>query len=284
MAPVLTVIGVGGMGECIARRLGSGRPLLIADHDADRVDRLSATLRRQGYDVTARVVDVSDRDQVDALAAAAAHLGEVTSVVHTAGVSPALAAPERIIAVDLVGTAHVLDAFGEVIAPGGAGVVIASVAGHIFADAVSPEQATALASLPAAELPDLPLFTFDSMPDDLASAMAYGYCKRGNHFRVQAAAPAWGDRGARINSVSPGVTATEMGWTEFEADFVHDSYEAMIAQSAAGRFATAEDVAAAVEFLLDPGRSGFITGTDLLVDGGVVAGVRHGRIQLVPES
>ena len=280
MASVLTVIGVGGMGEAVARRLGSGRPLLIADHDAEHLKALETTLRRNGFDVTAQTVDVANRDQVAALADRAASLGEVTSLVHTAGVSPAQSTPARSVEVNLVGTAHVIEEFGRVIAEGGAGVVIASVAAHIFADAVTPEQGLALATLPAGELAGLPMFSFSDMGPEMACGLAYGYSKRGNVFRVQSAAPAWGDRGARINTVSPGVTATEMGWREFDAEFAHSSYEAMIDKCAAGRFGTAEDITSAVEFLLDPVRSGFITGTDILVDGGVVAGVRSGRIPL----
>ena len=280
MTSVLTVIGVGGMGEAVARRLGSGRPLLIADYDTEHLTEVESALRRSGFDVTAQAIDVADRDQVAALADRAASLGEVTSLVHTAGVSPAQATPERIVEVNLVGTAYVIEEFGRVIADGGAGVVIASVAAHIFADAVTPEQGTALATLPASELAGLPMFAFPDVQPEFACGLAYGYSKRGNVFRVQSAAPIWGDRGARINSVCPGVTATEMGWREFNAEFAHSSYEAMIDKCAAGRFGTAEDIASAVEFLLDPVRSGFITGTDILVDGGVVAGVRSGRIQL----
>lgn len=275
---VLVVIGVGGMGEAIARRLGSGRPTLIADHNAERVEGLREQLRHSGYDVHAQRVDVACRDSLRALAATAGGLGDITSVVHTAGVSPAQAPAHRIIEVDLIGTALSLEVFGSVIAPGGAGVYIASVAGHILGAAVDEASAAVLAGGTPDELADAALFDMPDVPDDLARALTYGYCKRGNQVRVQSAAPLWGDRGARVNSVSPGVVATEMGWEEFNADFAHDAYEAMISDSAAGRFGTAEDVAAATEFLLDNTKSSFITGTDLLVDGGVVAGLRSGRV------
>ncbi|GAC67835.1 SDR family oxidoreductase [Gordonia soli] len=277
---VLTVIGVGGMGEAVARRLGHGRVLLLADVDAESLDRVADPLARSGYHVHRHVVDVSDGAAVAELAARAVSLGSVDALVHTAGVSPAQAPAERIVAVDLIGTAHVVGEFGRVIASGGAGVVIASVAGHIFADAVDAQATEHFAHASAASLPDLELFDVAALPADLGRAVTYGYCKRANQIRVQYAAPGWGDRGARLNSVSPGVIATEMGWTEFSADFAHSSYEAMVTRCAAARFGTAEDVAAAVEFLLDPVRASFVTGTDLLVDGGVVAGVRSGRIPL----
>ncbi|WP_267626315.1 MULTISPECIES: SDR family NAD(P)-dependent oxidoreductase [Gordonia] len=182
MTSVLTVIGVGGMGEAVARRLGSGRPLLIADYDTEHLTEVESALRRSGFDVTAQAIDVADRDQVAALADRAASLGEVTSLVHTAGVSPAQATPERIVEVNLVGTAYVIEEFGRVIADGGAGVVIASVAAHIFADAVTPEQGAALSTLPASELAGLPMFAFPDMQPEFACGLAYGYSKRGNVF------------------------------------------------------------------------------------------------------
>lgn len=277
---VLVVVGVGGMGEAIARRLGSGRPVLLADHSIDRLEAAREQLHRNGYDVHAQQVDVSDRESLSSLAVRAAELGPITSVVHTAGLSPAQAPAHRIVEVDLVGTAHSLEVFGEVIAPGGAGVYIASVAGHILGAAVDDPTATLLASAPAGELAGADIFTMPDVPEDLARALTYGYCKRGNQVRVQAAAPAWGRRGARVNCISPGVTATPMGWEEFNADFAHGAYVAMIDDSPAGRFGTAEDVAAATDFLLDNSRSSFITGIDLLVDGGVVAGLRAGSLQM----
>ncbi|MGU3292975.1 SDR family oxidoreductase [Williamsia sp. M5A3_1d] len=279
---VLVVIGVGGMGEAIARRLGSGRPLVLADHDDARLQAVSSTLRRQGFDVRDRTVDVSDRASVRDLADFAQRLGEVTAVAHTAGLSPAQASAERIAAVDLVGAAISLDEFGEVIAPGGAGVYIASIAGHIFRDAVDTATAATFATAPAEELAAVALLSMPDLPADLARAMTYGYAKRANQIRVQAQAPRWGDRGARVNSISPGVVATPMGWDEYEADFAHDAYKSMVTDNAAGRFGTAEDVAAAADFLLDPTKSGFITGTDLLVDGGTLAGIGTGRVSMGP--
>lgn len=277
---VLVVIGVGGMGEAIARRLGTGRPVVLADFDVDRLESLAESLRHSGYDVHTQQVDVSDRESLSRLADFSLGLGSITALVHTAGLSPAQAPAARIIEVDLVGTALSLDVFGSVIEEGGAGVYIASVAGHILGAAVDEEAAKILATAPIDELSAAKILDITGLPDDLTRALTYGYCKRGNQLRVQYAAPAWARRGARVNCISPGVIATAMGWAEFNASFAHQAYEAMVNQSAAGRFGTAEDVAAAAEFLLDPVKAGFITGTDLLVDGGVVAGVKSGELLL----
>lgn len=279
---VLVVVGVGGMGEAIARRLGSGRPVVLADHDDARLQALASAMRRQGHDVRDHAVDVSDRGSVRDLAEFAAGLGPVTAVAHTAGLSPAQASAERIAAVDLVGMAISLDEFGEVIAPGGAGVYIASIAGHIFRDAVDSATAATFATAPAEDLAGVGLLSMPDVPGDLARAMTYGYAKRANQICVQAQAPRWGDRGARVNSISPGVVATPMGWDEYEAEFAHDAYKSMVTDNAAGRFGTAEDVAAAADFLLDTTKASFISGVDLLVDGGTLAGIGTGRVSMGP--
>jgi NAD(P)-dependent dehydrogenase (short-subunit alcohol dehydrogenase family) len=278
--PVLVVIGVGGMGEAVARRLGAGRPVLLADSDTDRLHVVGEHLRQAGYHAHTHQVDVGDRESLAGLATYATKLGPVTSLVHTAGLSPAQAPADKIVQVDLVGTAWSLEVFGSVIEPGGAAVYIASVAGHILGGAVEESTASFLATASPDQIGGAAIFQMPDMPDDLVRALTYGYCKRGNQLRVQYAAPAWGRRGVRVNSISPGVVATAMGWAEFNASFQHQAYEAMVRQSPAGRFGTAEDVAAAAEFLLDSSRAGFITGTDLLVDGGVVAGIRSGALSL----
>jgi len=272
--PVLVVIGVGGMGRSIARRLGPGKTLLLADFDADSLGATTAALRGDGFDVHARVVDVSDAASVAALAQAADDLGPVVQVAHTAGLSPVQAPVDAILAVDLLGVALVLDAFGEVIAPSGAGVVIASMAGQMSRP-LDAEQEAALALTPAEELLALPFLVGDAVPDP---GTAYGVAKRGNQVRVAAASTAWGAKGARINTISPGIIATPMGQAEL-AGAAGDSMRAMVEASGTGRLGTPEDITAAAAFLLGP-EAGFVTGSDLLVDGGVVAAVRSGRLQL----
>lgn len=265
MTDVLAVIGVGGMGQAIARRLGSGKTVLLADYNEDTLGTAAASLSADGYRVESRSVDVSSAESVSALAEYAASLGNVAQVAHTAGLSPAQASAEAILAVDLLGVALVLQEFGDVVAAGGAGVVIASMAGHLFPP-VTAEQVGALAHNPADELLEL---DFISPYLTAHPGIAYAIAKQANHIRVKAASTQWGRRGARINSISPGIISTPMGQQELESP-VGDGMRAMIAMSATGRIGTPDDIAAAAAFLLGPDAT-FITGTDLLVDGGVVA-------------
>lgn len=265
---VVVVIGVGGMGLAIARRLGSGRTVLLADFNESTLTAAATALRGEGHDVVEQAVDVSERDSVVFLADAAAGLGRVTHIAHTAGLSPVQAPTEAILQVDLLGVAIVLEEFARVVAPGGAGVIIASMAGHM-SGGLPADQEKALATTPTDELLALPFLAPETLEHP---AMAYVVAKRANVLRVQASAAAWGTRGARINSISPGVISTPMGQEELDGDS-GASMRAMVAMSATGRLGTPDDIAAAAVFLLDP-QAGFVTGTDLLVDGGVVAAVR----------
>lgn len=275
---VLVVIGAGGMGRVIARRQGAGRTVLLADVDGAALKLAADALTGDGYSVTAQQVDVSSPESVRALAETAAALGGVTQVVHTAGLSPAQAPAAAILKVDLLGVALVLDAFGRVISAGGAGVVIASMAGHQMAP-LGAEQEAALGRMPAGDLLRLPFASPDTVTDPGA---AYVLAKRANQLRVQAAAVAWGERGARINSISPGIIATPMSEQEL-GSAAGRMMRTMIEASAAGRPGLPEEIAAAAAFLLGP-ESSFITGTDLLVDGGVVAALRSGRLALTGGS
>jgi NAD(P)-dependent dehydrogenase (short-subunit alcohol dehydrogenase family) len=261
---VLVVTGSGGMGTAVARRLGAGRAVLLADVHDGALAAAAEALRDEGLDVSTRTVDVGRPDSVEGLAEAAASLGRVGAVVHTAGLSPVQASPAAIVHVDLVGTALMLDAFGRVIAPGGAGVFVASMAGSMAS--LDPELERRLTTTPAADLAGLPELSDEALGD---AATAYVTAKRGNQLRVRAAAAAWGARGARVNSLSPGVIATPMGEAELSGP-TGDVMRQMIAASPTGRIGTPHDIAAAVAFLTGPD-AGFITGTDLLVDGGVVA-------------
>src|SRR5689334_1523701 len=190
---VLVVTGAGGIGQAIARRQGPGKHLLLADISEANLATAAHALEDLGHTVSTQHVDVSSRESVHALAQQADALGEVTQLIHTAGVSPVQATPDAVLAVDLLGTALVLEQFGRIVAPGGAGVVISSMAGHMFPP-FAPEQEHALAHTPADELLDLPFLK----ADELGQA-AYGYAKRGNALRVQAESLNWGARGARIN-------------------------------------------------------------------------------------
>ncbi|GAA2597380.1 SDR family oxidoreductase [Winogradskya consettensis] len=266
---VVVVTGAGGMGLAVARRLGSGRTVILADASAPALEQAVDSLRAAGYAATGRLTDVSDAAAVAKLAAAAADAGRLTAIVHTAGVSAATGTAKAIIEVDLVGTAHVIDAFGEVAGPGTALVCVSSMAGHYATVAPGDERALALA--PAAELRTLDVVR--AVGDDPLAA--YMLAKRGNHLRVQAAALAWNLRGARINTISPGVISTAMAAAESRtASGVH--MMAMVEACGAGRTGTPAEIAAAAAYLTGP-ESLYVTGTDLLIDGGQAAWIRWHR-------
>lgn len=267
---VVVVTGTGGMGLAIARRLGGGHHLVLADVSADALRTTAELLRGEGHWVHEALTDVSDAAAVTALADGAAALGPVAAVVHTAGVSPTQASSERIVAVDVVGTALILDAFGAVAGPGTVGVCIASMAGSMHRAPQDVE--VAFATTPTAELASLPALD----PAAMDPGTAYSVAKRANQVRVQAAATAWGAKGARVVSVSPGIISTPMGQQEL-AGANGDGMRTMIEMSGTKRLGTPDDIAAAVEFLVSPAAS-FITGTDLLVDGGAVAALRTAGI------
>lgn len=269
---IAVVIGVGGMGQAIARRIGPGAHLLLADFSEETLDTVSAQMRGEGYEITSQAVDVSSRASVAALAERAASLGEVRYVVHTAGLSPVQAPVAAILAVDLLGVALVTEEFAKVVASGGAGVVIASMAGHNYPP-FPAEQALELANTPADRLLGLPIANPDNFPHRGA---AYAFAKRANLVRVQAASVTWGARGARINAISPGHIATPMGNSELGGE--HGAIiQAMIDGSNAKGEGTAADIARTAEFLLGPGAR-FISGSDILVDGGVIAALQTGHI------
>ena len=272
---VLVVIGAGGMGETIARRQGVGRKTLLADFNESALEVLAGTMRDGGFDVVVQKVDVSSRESVEQLAALAASLGPVTQVVHTAGLSPTHSSLEAVLRVDLVGVALVLEAFGAIIADGGAGVVISSSSGYLT-PGFTPEQEELIRSTAPDALLELPFFSSEALHGD--PGYAYGTAKRANRVQVQNASGAWGDRGARINSVSPGVISTAMGRKELDSPS-GAFMRAMVDNSGTGRLGTPSDIADSVTFLLGP-QASFITGIDLLTDGGSVAAVRTGRVPM----
>jgi len=199
MSNVIVVIGPGSIGQAIARRVSAGKHVLLADLLQENADAAAEVLSNAGFEVSTATVDVSSRESVHALVHTATALGDVTGVIHAAGVSPSQAAPGTILSVDLYGTALVLEEFGNVIAAGGAGVVIASQSGHRLG-ALTAEEDAALAMTPADELLALPMLQPDQVKDPLH---AYQLSKRGNALRVMAEAVRWGKRGARVNTISP---------------------------------------------------------------------------------
>ncbi|MEN6438970.1 MAG: SDR family oxidoreductase [Syntrophobacter sp.] len=272
MSNVIVVIGAGSIGQAIARRVSVGKHVLLADLRRDNIESAAKVLSDAGFEVSMAIVDVSSRESVHALVQTATAIGTITGLIHAAGVSPTQAAPDTILKVDLYGTALVLEEFGNVIAPGGAGVIIASQSGHRL-PALTPEQNKALATTPADELLVLPMLQPDKVTDPL---YAYQVSKRGNSLRVMAEAVRWGKRGARVNTISPGIIFTPLARDEL-AGPRGEGYRRMIEISAAGRGGTPDEVGAVAALLMGPDGT-FITGSDFLMDGGVTAAYWYGEL------
>lgn len=272
MTNVIVVIGAGSIGQAIVRRVSAGKLVLLADIRQENADVAAKTLSDAGFNVTTTTVDVSSRASVHALVEAATRLGEICGVIHAAGVSPSQASPETILKVDLYGTALVLEEFGNVIARGGAGIVIASQSGHRLPP-LSAEQNAALAMTPVEELLDLPMVQPSQVKDSLH---AYQISKRGNSLRVMAEAVRWGKRGARVNTISPGIIITPLANDELKGPR-GAGYRRMLEVSAAGRAGTPDEVGTVGALLMGPDGA-FITGSDFLMDGGVTAAYWFGEL------
>src|SRR3954447_14573753 len=237
MRDLIVVIGPGQIGQAIARRVGVGKHVLLADMRQENADAAAEILGNAGYDVSVATVDASSREAVHALVERATHLGDVTGLIHAAGVSPTQASPATILKVDLYGTALVLEEFGNVIARDGAGVVIASQSGHRLPP-LTVEQNKALATTPVEELLGLPFLQPDRVTDSLH---AYQLSKRGNSLRVMAQAVRWGKRGARVNTISPGIIMTPLAKDELTGPR-GEGYRRMIDGSTARRAGTPDEV------------------------------------------
>jgi NAD(P)-dependent dehydrogenase (short-subunit alcohol dehydrogenase family) len=272
MTEIVVVIGAGSIGQAIARRVSTGKHVLLADLSEDSAEAAAKVMLDAGFTVSTTKVDVSSRTSVHALVENATALGDVTGVIHAAGVSPSQAPPATILRVDLYGTALVLEAFGNVIARGGAGVVIASQSGHRL-PALTAAQNEALATTPADDLLALPMLQPDRVTDPLN---AYQISKRGNSLRVMAEAVRWGKRGARLNTISPGIIFTPLARDELSGPR-GAGYRRMIELSPAGRGGTPDEVGTIGALLM--GQDGaFITGSDFLMDGGVTAAYFYGEL------
>ena len=272
MSDVIVVIGAGSIGQAIARRVGAGKRILLADLHLKNADAAATILSDAGFEVSTAIVDVSSRASVHALVGRATALGDVTGVIHAAGVSPTQASPETILTVDLYGTALVLEEFGNVVARGGSAVVIASQSGHRL-PALTADENKALATTPADELLALPMLQPDQVRDPLH---AYQISKRANALRVMAEAVRWGRRGARVNTISPGIIFTPLAKDELSGPR-GEGYRRMIELSAAGRGGTPDEVGTVGALLMGPD-GGFITGSDILMDGGVTAAYWYGDL------
>ena len=272
MKQVIVVIGAGSIGQAIARRVSAGKHVLLADVRQQNADAAAQVLADAGFEVSTAVVDVASRDSVHALAETAASIGEATGVIHAAGVSASQASIEQILRVDLYGTALVLEEFGRVIAPGGSGVVISSQSGHRL-PALTPEQDKELATTPADELLALPMLQPGELRDGLH---AYQVSKRANVLRVRAEAVRWGERGARVNAISPGIIITPLARDELNGPN-GAGYRRMLELSPAGRAGTPDEVGTIAELLMTE-RGAFLTGSDILMDGGGTASHFYGPL------
>ena len=270
--PVAALLGAGAMGLAIVRRIAAGATVLLGDVSEQNLDRAAQSLRYNGYDVQTMVVNALNKDEIYAFAAKASELGDVMWFIDTAGASPSQAKPQFIIDLDLIGTSYALDAFGPIMARGGAGLIVSSQAGHM--GHFTEEEEDLLALTPTDELQDLPMLQPDVVT---SSGKAYIVAKRANHLRVRtAAATSWADSHARINSISPGIVMTPVAYDEFNSP--GNTYQHMIEAGACQRVTTPDEIASASAFLLG-NEAAFITGTDLLIDGGTIAAMRSGSYE-----
>lgn len=272
MKDLVVVVGAGFIGQSIARRVGAGKHLLLANLTEKASIEAAEALANAGFDVSAMSVDISSRKSVQALVEKAQALGNISGLVHAAGVSPSQAPIETILKVDLYGTALLLEMFGNVIARGGSGVVISSQSGHRL-PALTAEQDRLLATTPADDLLQLDMLKPGQVTDTLH---AYQLSKRGNSLRVMAEAVRWGLRGARINTISPGIIITPLARDELNGPR-GAGYRRMIEGCAVGRAGTPDEVANVAALLMGPDGS-FITGSDFLMDGGVTAAYKFGDL------
>ena len=272
MKNVNVLIGSGSIGVAIARRVSTGKHILLADLKKENAEAAATTLSDAGFDVSTTTADISSREQVEALAKKAASLGNIMGLIHSAGVSPSQAPVAAILKVDLYGTAVILEQFGNIIGRGGSGVVIASQSGHRLG-ALTAEQNRLLAMTSADELLSLPMLQPDQIKDTLH---AYQISKRGNALRVMAESVRWGKRRARINTISPGIIITPLAKDELTGPR-GEGYRRMIELSPVGRAGTSDEVAN-VAALLMGSDGGFITGSDFLMDGGVTSAYLFGEL------
>lgn len=270
---VVVLIGATSqIGQAIVRRVGFGRHIVLAGRNLERAQAAADVLGKAGFEASAAVVDVSNRESVRKLAAAVQEIGDVWGMVDSAGLSPSQATPQMILDVDLVGTAMVLDEFGKIMMEGGSGIIIASQSGHRL-PALTPEEDYALAMTPVEDLMKLPMLQPDQMTDTLH---AYQVSKRCNSLRVAAEAVKWGERGARVNTISPGIFMTPLAYDELTGPR-GAGYRGMLANMPAKRAGTVDELAALAELLM--GHNGaFITGSDILIDGGSTAAYKFGDL------
>ncbi|MBS6644998.1 MAG: SDR family oxidoreductase [Clostridiaceae bacterium] len=273
MKEVMILTGAGQIGMAIARRMGYGMKIIIGDKNKQNAEMIAKTMTDAGFDTISMVMDLGSRNSIKALITEAQKHGDIKMLVNAAGVSPSQAPIEAILKVDLYGTAVLLEEVGHVIAAGGVGVTISSQSGHRM-PALTAEQDALLAVTPTEELLKLEMLQPENISDTLH---AYQIAKRCNEKRVMAQAVKWGMRGARVNSISPGIVVTPLAVDEFNGPR-GDFYKNMFAKCPAGRPGTADEIANVAELLMSD-RGAFITGADFLIDGGATASFFYGPLK-----
>lgn len=270
---VVILTGAGQIGMAIARRIGFGKKIVIGDKSMKNAETIAKIMNDAGFDTVPVEMDLSSRESILNLIAEAQKYGEVSALINAAGVSPSQAPIEAILKVDLYGTAVLLEEVGKVIKEGGVGVTISSQSGFRM-PALTPEQDELLATTPTEELLDLEILRPENIRDTLH---AYQMAKRCNEKRVMAEAVKWGERGARLNDIAPGIIVTPLAIDEFNGPR-GDFYKNMFAKCPAGRPGTADEVANVAELLMGPAGA-FITGSTILIDGGATASYYYGPLK-----
>ena len=270
---VMILVGAGQIGMAIARRMGYGKKIVIGDKKIENANHIAKTMSGAGYDVYAMEMDLSSRESILNLIAKAKEYGDITMLVNAAGVSPSQASIKTILKVDLYGTAVLLEEVGKVIAKGGVGITISSQSGWRMPQ-LTAEEDLLLATTPTEDLLSLEILNPKNIKDTLH---AYQMAKRCNEKRVMAEAVKWGERGARLNDIAPGIIVTPLAIDEFNGPR-GDFYKNMFAKCPAGRPGTADEVANVAELLMSD-KGAFITGSTFLIDGGATSSYYYGLLK-----
>ena len=268
---VVVLLGTGSIGQAIARRVGAGKHIVLADLKQENAERAAKILEDAGFETSTIATDLGSRASILKLVEHTKKFGDIKNLINAAGVSPSQASVADILRVDLYGTAVLLEEFGKIISDGGSGVVISSQSGHRL-PALSEEQNEQLATSPTEELLKLPFIM--AITDTLK---AYQYSKRCNVLRVMYEATRWGKRGATINSISPGIIITPLANDELHGPRA-EGYLKMLRLCPAGRAGTPDEVGDMAEFLMSS-RGRWISGSDFLIDGGTTASYWYGDLQ-----
>ena len=273
MKDVMLVVGAGQISMAIARRMGHGKKIILGDKSKQNCETIAKVMTDAGFDVEPIEMDLSSRDSILAMISKAQEYGEIKYLVNGAGVFPSQAPVEAILKVDLYGTAVLLEEVGKVIANGGVGVTISSQSGWRMPQ-LTAEQDYQLAMTPTEELLDLEILRPENIRDTLH---AYQLAKRCNEKRVMAESVKWGERGARLNDIAPGIIVTPLAIDEFNG-IRGDFYKNMFAKCPAGRPGTADEVANVAELLMSD-KGAFITGSTFLIDGGATSSYYYGPLK-----